>query len=201
MTNKIKPFYIKTEGLSAQQIQDALDLCVGNGAEAHERTLRGDAFSIHTYDIQMFSEDWVYFGVDEGNRTLFGDEETDYFNGRNVEPIEITLEQLPAHLGLCENGVVKNSSDDTGKIFTSTPFCEFRNGDLVTYKGEAYTYIGLNPDDVEGCIVKSYGCLEVPLSELTPRNLRQILIDKLTTCANITQEQAEKLIEGGFVNE
>lgn len=101
--SKVKPFYIKyEEWMTSKDVVEVFDKAISVGVYLKE--------GVRTYhhpesgDVYL-PEHFMYFGVNCDNETYF----TDYapYFGDNV--IDITLDQVDAHLGL----VKVNKSDDT----------------------------------------------------------------------------------------
>lgn len=82
--------YFKTEGLTAQQVQDGLDVLVDGGANAY--------MGVHctewanNFRYAEHAEDWMFAGVDDDNDAVLFDGKGDY----GTDAVEITYADLMA---------------------------------------------------------------------------------------------------------
>jgi hypothetical protein len=86
----VKPFYIKSEGLTDDRINEVLDKAVDCGARVYESK---EGASRYTYPHTLV-ERYLYFGVDDENDTYVSDEIDMY----GVGAVELTVDQVDEHL-------------------------------------------------------------------------------------------------------
>lgn len=91
-----KPFYIKTPCLTNEQMSEILDKAVEAGANEYEFHL-----AFHSEDEIRRAVSSIFFGligVNGDNNTYFSNDFGDY----GEDAVEITIDQLDAHLGLTD---------------------------------------------------------------------------------------------------
>lgn len=112
----MKPWYCKTAGYTHQQIQHALDLCVDNGACPYEGV---DGYGSAVYACLHDPSDFNFFGVRVWDETFISNF-YELFEGE-----EITLDQLPAHIGI-------ESKEEKSKSQLLDDVCESLFGELAS---------------------------------------------------------------------
>lgn len=147
----VKPFYCKTEGLTAQQVQDVFDKCVDKGANAFE--LVSGAESRHDCDCGPHElNKYKYFGVDFEFDTFTAREKTEY----GKSSIELTYDQIDAHLGL----IPTETSEEKEALDVINPI-EWANGDYCCWTFSpgkpTFQYVGLHCENKNVAVVWAGG--------------------------------------------